>query len=243
MSYLGSRIRFLQFFYNHGLLTVTSQPQWYTVDGGSKEYVKKMSESFSDKINLGCNIVKSKKSGEKIIVTDEEGKDYEFDHVIFSTHADQTYKIISDKSKYEEQILSKIKSSKNTAILHKDQKQMPKSKKAWASWVYLSKKKENKVSLSYWMNNLQNIEHSRPLFVTLNPIDQIDKKDIFGKYEYEHPIFDQETIKAQENLDKIQGKRNIWFCGAWTKYGFHEDGLNSAINVAKQFEIAVPWKK
>lgn len=234
---------FLQFFYNHGLLTVTSQPQWYTVDGGSKEYVKKMSESFSDKINLGCNIVKSKKSGEKIIVTDEEGKDYEFDHVIFSTHADQTYKIISDKSKYEEQILSKIKSSKNTAILHKDQKQMPKSKKAWASWVYLSKKKENKVSLSYWMNNLQNIEHSRPLFVTLNPIDQIDKKDIFGKYEYEHPIFDQETIKAQENLDKIQGKRNIWFCGAWTKYGFHEDGLNSAINVAKQFEIAVPWKK
>lgn len=234
---------FLQFFYNHGLLTITNQPQWYTVDGGSKEYVKKMSESFDDKIKLGCNIVKSEKVGEKIILTDKEGKDYEFDHVIFASHADQTYKIISDKTKQEKKILSKIKFSKNTAILHKDQKQMPKNKRAWASWVYLSKQKENKVSLSYWMNNLQNINNSYPLFVTLNPIDQIDKKDIFGKYEYEHPIFDEEAINSQKNLDKIQGKRNIWFCGAWTKYGFHEDGLNSAINIAKQFGIDAPWKK
>lgn len=234
---------FLQFFYNHGLLTVTNQPQWYTVDGGSKEYVKKISESFHDKIKLGCNITKSEKLGEKIILTDKEGKDYEFDHVIFASHGDQTYKIISDKTKQEKEILSKIKYSKNIAVLHKDKNQMPENKKAWASWVYLSKQKENKVSLSYWMNNLQNIDNSHPLFVTLNPIDQIDKKDIFGKYEYEHPIFDEEAIKSQENLDKIQGKRNIWFCGAWTKYGFHEDGLNSAINVAKQFEIEVPWKK
>jgi len=234
---------FLQFFYNHGLLTVTNQPQWYTVNGGSKEYVKKMSESFCNKIKLECNIVKSKKSREKIILTDDKGENYEFDHVIFTSHADQTYKIISDKTKDEEKILSKIKFSKNTAILHKDQNQMPKNKKAWASWVCLSKQKENKAALSYWMNNLQNIDHLHPLFVTLNPIEQINKNDIFGEYEYEHPIFDEEAIKAQENLDKIQGKRNIWFCGAWTKYGFHEDGLNSAISVAKAFGIEVPWKK
>lgn len=233
---------FLQFFYNHGLLTITNQPQWYTVDGASKEYVKKISESFSDKIRLGCNIIQSKESGKKIILTDKEGGNYEFDHVIFATHADQAYQIVSDKSKDEEQILSKIKSSKNTAILHKDKNQMPVNKKAWASWVYLSKQKENKVSLSYWMNNLQNIDHSYPLFVTLNPIEDINEKDIFGKYEYEHPIFDEEAIKSQENLDKIQGKRKIWFCGAWTKYGFHEDGLNSAIDIAKKFKIDVPWK-
>jgi predicted NAD/FAD-binding protein len=233
---------FLQFFYNHGLLSVTNQPQWYSVKGGSKEYVKKMSASFANKIKLGCNIVKSTKIGEKILLTDENGQNYEFDHVIFATHADQTHKIISDKTKDEEEILSKIKSSKNTAVLHKDEKQMPKNKKAWSSWVYLFSKKESKVSLSYWMNNLQNIDKKHPLFVTLNPILAIDEKDIFAKYDYEHPIFDENAIKAQENLDKIQGKRNIWFCGAWTKYGFHEDGLNSAINVAKKFKIEAPWK-
>ncbi|MFT4717918.1 MAG: putative NAD/FAD-binding protein [Rickettsiales bacterium] len=234
---------FLQFFYNHGLLTVTNQPQWYSVDGGSKEYVKKMSESFNDKIKLGCNILKSEKSGEKIILTDDKDKNYEFDHVIFASGANQTYKIISDKSKKEKEILSKVKYSKNIAVLHKDKKQMPENKKAWASWVYLSKQAINKVSLSYWMNNLQNIDHSHPLFVTLNPIEKINKNDIFGEYEYEHPIFDSDTINAQENLNTIQGKRNVWFCGAWTKYGFHEDGLNSAINVVQQFGIEVPWKK
>lgn len=234
---------FLQFFYNHGLLTITNQPQWYTVNGGSKEYVKKISESFNDKINLGCNIIQSSKLGDKIILTDDKNRNYEFDHVIFATHADQTYGIISDKTKDEEKILSNIKYSKNIAILHKDKSQMPKNQKSWASWIYLSKRKQNKVSLSYWMNNLQNINHSYPLFVTLNPISKIEQKDIFGEYQYEHPIFDNNAIEAQENLDIIQGKRNIWFCGAWTKYGFHEDGLNSAINVAKAFGITVPWKK
>lgn len=234
---------FLQFFYNHGLLTVINQPQWYTVDGGSKEYVKKMSASFADKIRLGCHIVKAQKLKDKVVLTDDQGKDYAFDHVIFASHADQTYHMIADKTKEEEKILSNIKSSKNTAILHKDHNQMPKNKTAWASWVYLSKQKENKVSLSYWMNNLQNIDHSHPLFVTLNPIEAVNKNDIFGQYEYEHPIFDDKAIWSQENLDKIQGKRNMWFCGAWTKYGFHEDGLNSAINVAAKFGIDVPWKK
>ena len=234
---------FLQFFYNHGLLTVTNQPQWYSVKGGSKEYVKKMSASFKDKIKLNSNIVTSTQSGEKIILTDDKGEKYEFDHVIFASHADQTHAIIADKTKDEEDILSKIKYSKNTAFLHKDQNQMPKKKKAWASWVYLSKQNENKVSLTYWMNNLQNISDKNPLFVTLNPIEKIKEANIFGIFDYEHPVFDYEAIQSQENLHKIQGKRNIWFCGAWTKYGFHEDGLNSAIKVAKEFGVEMPWKK
>ena len=234
---------FLQFFYNHGLLTVINQPQWYTVTGGSKEYVKKITVSFKDKIKLKCNIISSKKQKNKIILTDDKGKIYKFDKVIFAAHADQIYNIITDKTKDEEEILSQIKYSKNIAILHKDKTQMPKSKKAWASWVYLSSKKQNKVSLSYWMNNLQNIDDKYPLFVTLNPMQEIKQKDIFGKYEYEHPIFNLEAIKAQSNLDKIQGKRNIYFCGAWTKYGFHEDGLNSAIKLAQYFDIEIPWKK
>ncbi len=234
---------FLQFFYNHGLLTITNQPQWYTVKGGSKEYVKKIIDGFNGQVKLGCNIIKSEKIADKVTLTDDNGENYEFDHVIFASHGDQTYKIIADKTKDEEEILSKIKYSKNIAILHKDLGQMPKNKKAWASWVYLSSQKSNKVALSYWMNNLQNIAEKKPLFVTLNPIEKINPSDVFGKYEYEHPIFDQGAIDAQENLEKIQGKRNIWFCGAWTKYGFHEDGLNSAINIAQKFNIEAPWKK
>jgi len=234
---------FLQFFYNHGLLTVINQPQWYSVSGGSKNYVKKMADSFKDKIKLNCSIVKSQNVDGKVILTDDKGELHEFDQVIFASHSDQTYQIISDKTKDEEEILGNIKYSQNTAILHKSLEQMPKSKKAWASWVYLSSKKEERVSLSYWMNNLQNINNQKPLFVTLNPIEEIADADIFAKYEYEHPIFDSDAISAQENVDKIQGKRNIWFCGAWNKYGFHEDGLNSAIKVAKQLGVEVPWKK
>jgi len=233
---------FLQFFYNHGLLSVVNQPQWYSVSGGSKQYVQRIISDL-DKVKLNCNIVSSKKVGDKIELRDDSGKNYEFDHVIFASHTNQTSNIIIDKTDDEKDILSKIKYSKNIALLHKDQNQMPQRKNAWASWVYLSKKQENKVSLSYWMNNLQNIDQSLPLFVTLNPIDEISPKDIFAKYDYEHPIFDEDTVEAQENLEKIQGKRNIWFCGAWTKYGFHEDGLNSAINVAKKLGVEVPWKK
>ena len=234
---------FIQFFYNHGLLTITKQPQWYTVSGGSKQYVKKITASFDDKIKLNCNIIHSQQQGKKIILTDNTNNTYEFDHVIFASHADQTYNVIADKTRQEEDILSKIKYSYNTAVLHKDLNQMPNNKAAWASWVYLSSQTEKKVSLSYWMNNLQKIDHKYPLFVTLNPIDPIHDKDVFARHQYEHPIFDQETINAQKLLPQIQGKRNMWFCGAWTKYGFHEDGLNSAINIAKYFGVTIPWHK
>jgi len=230
---------FLQFFYNHGLLTIAQQPQWYSVKGGSKEYIKKITKDFRDKITLNCTIVKSQYYNNKVILTDNKGQNYQFDHVIFASHGDQTYKIIADKTKKEEEILSKFKYSKNTAILHKDKTQMPQNKKAWASWIYLASQKKNEVSLTYWMNNLQNIDNKYPLFVTLNPISKIKEEDIFGKYHYEHPIFDHQAINAQEKLNEIQGKRNMWFCGAWTKYGFHEDGLNSAIDIIKKFGIAV----
>lgn len=234
---------FLQFFYNHGLLAVTKQPQWYSVENGSKEYVKKISASFKDKIKLNCNIIKAKNIAGKILLTDDKNNDYQFDQVIFATHLDQTNNIIQDKTIAEQEILSQIKYSKNTAILHKDPKQMPLYKKAWASWVYLSSLKKKQLSLSYWMNNLQNIDHKYPLFVTLNPIEKIAQKDIFAQYNYEHPIFDQNALKAQENIHKIQGKRNMWFCGAWYKYGFHEDGLNSALAIAEKFSLKAPWKK
>ncbi len=233
---------FLQFFYNHGLLTVINQPQWYTVTGGSKEYVKKIRNTIDADVRLNEAVKSVQNFNEKIEVTDESGNKELFDHVVFASHPDQTLKMLTDKTKEEQEILSQIKYSKNTAVLHKDPKQMPNHKDAYASWVYLYSKNENKVSLSYWMNNLQNIDNDYPLFVTLNPINKINQNDVFGVYEYEHPVFDGNAIKAQDGLDSIQGIRNVWYCGAWTKYGFHEDGLNSAINIAKKFGIEIPWQ-
>ena len=233
---------FLRFFYNHGLLTITQQPQWYTVQNGSQQYIKKIVNNLKGKVHSECAIVSAKQQGEKIILTDARNNQHIFDHVVFATHSDQTYKIIEDKTAEEANILGDIQYNVNTAVLHKDGTQMPDNKKAWASWVYLADKKNNQISLNYWMNQLQNIDPQKPLFVTLNPIKKIHQCDIFASYQYEHPVFDTKAIAAQEKLPSIQGKRNIWYCGAWTKYGFHEDGLNSAITVAKKLKVPIPWQ-
>ncbi|MBP7709463.1 MAG: FAD-dependent oxidoreductase [Rickettsiales bacterium] len=234
---------FLRFFYNHGLLTVTNQPQWYSVKNGSREYIKKLSASFADKIKLSTEITKCHQGTNGLTLEDRLGNKYEFDHVVFASHANETFKIISDKTPEETRILSKFKFSQNLAVLHRDENQMPKNKKAWASWVYLSAPQNTKTSLSYWMNNLQAIEHKFPLFVTLNPIEEVDPAKVFGTFKYEHPIFDFDAIAAQEEIKTIQGKRNIWFAGAWLKYGFHEDGISSAIELANKFEVRAPWQK
>lgn len=235
---------FLRFFYNHGLLTVTNQPQWYSVKGGSKEYIKKLTASFRNKIRSNTEITNCFSSEAGVILEEKNGTKHQFDEVIFACHANETFEIISDKSDLEKEILSKFQFSKNHAILHRDSKQMPKNKKAWGSWVYLSQENQKKTSLTYWMNNLQAIDSDLPLFVTLNPIKEIDADKIFAEFDYEHPIFDEKAIVAQERLPEIQGKRGIYFIGAWTKYGFHEDGISSAINLTNNyFEVKAPWQK
>lgn len=232
---------FLRFFYNHGLLTVNDQPIWYSVKGGSQNYLKKLTQNFTDKITLNCEIKKCFNQDDKVILIDQNQQQHKFDKVIFASHGDEIYNCLDDKNNAEEEILKNFKFSSNIAILHKDKSQMPKNKKAWASWVYLSKKDNLKTSLTYWMNNLQQIDHKYPLFVTLNPITEIPKEDIFGQYHYHHPIFDFDAIKSQKRIDEIQGTRNIYYCGAWLRYGFHEDGILSAVNVAKKLGVRIPW--
>ena len=232
---------FLQFFYNHGLLTITNQPKWYSVKNGSQQYLEKISANFLDKIKLNTEITKSYRQNNLVILEDNKGEKYEFDQVIFASHANQTFEIIQDKNQVEERILGSFKYSDNLAVLHNDENQMPKNKKAWASWIYLSSKLNTKTSLTYLMNNLQKIDHNYPLFVTLNPIEEISKDKIFGTYKYSHPIFDFNAIGAQKRIDEIQGKNKIWFVGAWLKYGFHEDGILSAVNIAKNFDVKTPW--
>lgn len=235
---------FIQFFKNHGLLTIFDQPQWHTVQDGSREYVSRITEPFKDKIKLNCPIKSVKRDSDKVQVEDAHGNIEHYDQVIFACHSDQALNILSNPTPDEQSILGAIRYQPNKMILHTDTSFMPKRKNAWTSWVYLSEQQQdnsNSVSLSYWMNNLQPLETQTPIIVTLNPGRSPDPKQIKDEYTFEHPVFDQAAINAQQELHKIQGKDKIWYCGAWQRYGFHEDGILSAVNVAKEFGITPPW--
>lgn len=230
---------FLQFFKNHGLLSVNNRPQWYTVSGGSREYVTRLTESFKDKIKLNSAVEKVRKQGEQWLVDGEI-----FDQVIFACHADEALKMLDDPSQVQD-VIGAFDYQDNQIIVHSDTSFMPREKKCWASWVYLSETREDKnqaVSLSYWMNNLQGLDPSYPLIVTLNPGRRPQEDLILDEHIFSHPIFDLKAIKAQEEIGEIQGKNGLWFCGAYQRYGFHEDGLLSAVNVVKAMGVDIPWE-
>jgi predicted NAD/FAD-binding protein len=237
-------ITFINFFENHGLLSISNQPQWYTVEGGSKEYVKKFSQSFTEQIKQNAQIEKVVRRDNCIEIYHKNKIVDKFDHVIFATHSDTSLKLLESPTKLEQEILGNINYQKNLMVLHSDVNFMPRIKNAWSSWVYLSNSNnsEKKVSLSYWMNNLQRLDTSTPIIVTLNPAIKPNERLIYDVYEFEHPVFNQKAIDAQKNIFKIQGENRIWYCGAWQRYGFHEDGLLSAVNLAKKFDIDIPWQ-
>lgn len=235
---------FLQFFKNHGLLSINNRPQWYTVTGGSREYVMRLTESFKDKIKLNCGVQRVLQSEGKIKVQDTTGNTEIFDQVVFACHADEALKMLDDPSPYKE-VFGAFDYQDNQIIVHSDVSFMPKEKKCWASWIYLSEGKEDKkqsVSLSYWMNNLQGLDPAYPLIVTLNPGRRPREDLILDEHTFSHPIFDLKAIKAQEKIKNIQGRNGLWFCGAYQRYGFHEDGLLSAANIAKEMGANIPWE-
>lgn len=235
---------FIQFFENHGLLTVSDHPQWHTVTGGSKEYVQKITEPFKDKIKLSCAVKKVTRDKDGVRVDDNTGGSEYYDKIIFACHSDQTLKLLNDPTESEQKIIGSVKYQDNEMILHTDQSFMQRRKKAWSSWAYLSEElrdTSSTVSLSYWMNNLQPLETETPIIVTLNPGREPDPKLIYDRYTFEHPVFDSSAVQAQKDIESIQGENNTYFCGAWLRYGFHEDGLLSAVKVAKHFGIKPPW--
>lgn len=235
---------FIRFFKNHGLLTVNDHPQWHTVTGGSKSYVAKITAPFKDKIKLNCGVASVTRENGKVQILDTDNHKIEYDQIIFACHSDQALRMLAEPTTDEQQILGDIRYQNNTAVLHSDLSLMPENKKAWSSWVYLSKQKEHgdeQVSLSYWMNNLQSLKSDAPLIVTLNPGERPNEALIHDEYVFEHPVFDQKAINAQEKLPDIQGVNNTYFCGAWQRYGFHEDGLWSAVRVAKKLGVDIPW--
>lgn len=228
---------FLTFFYNHGLLTITQQPQWYTVRGGSKNYVQKLCDNLKNcDIRLNCAVKSVASLGETIFIADKYGHKEAFDKVIFACHADTALKLIENPNTQEHDALSKIQFQQNKVILHKDLSQMPRRKSAWASWVYLSEydNLSSNIAVTYYMNKLQPVIPShKPLFVTLNPIKPIQDNLIFDEIMFYHPIFTNETIEAQAKIALLQGHKNCYYTGAWTGYGFHEDGLKSAVQVTR----------
>ncbi len=237
-------LTFLRFFDNHGLLTVNDQPQWHTVIGGSHEYVKRISQKFSENIKLGCGVEKVKRLKKQIQLIDANGKKESYDQVIFACHSDQALKILDAPTKEEKKLLSAIRYQPNEMVLHSDESFMQKRKNAWSSWVYLSDKREGDeraVGLSYWMNNLQPLKTKKPIIVTLNPAREPDENLVHDRYQFMHPVFDGAAIEAQGKIDSIQGTDRIWYCGAWQRYGFHEDGLLSAVNMAKKMGVSIPW--
>lgn len=235
---------FLQFFKNHGLLNINDRPQWYTVTDGSRAYIEKLTASFKEHILLenGAQQVQPKQG--KLEVIDSKGNKRLFDHVIFACHADQALKLIKQPHERIQQVLQHFKYQRNHIVVHSDTSYMPQHKDCWASWVYLSGNEgdQQSVSLSYWMNNLQNLPTTQPVLVTLNPSTRPNDALIHDEHYFSHPVFDYQAISAQQKVTDIQGLQNMWFCGAYQRYGFHEDGLLSAVNVAKMFRIDIPWE-
>lgn len=235
---------FIRFFDNHNLLSLSNHHQWYTVRGGSKEYVAQLTASFHEKIHLNCGVTKVARDTDGVTITDTQGNTQHYDQVIFACHSNQILTMLDNPTHNERYIISAIHYQPNEMILHSDISFMQKQKKAWSSWVYLSQKQDNNnnaISLSYWMNNLQPLDTDIPIIITLNPAMHPASDKIYDKFTFHHPVFDTKAVVAQEKLDIIQGVDRIWYTGAWQRYGFHEDGLLSAVNVALKMGIKIPW--
>ncbi|MGH6708486.1 MAG: NAD(P)/FAD-dependent oxidoreductase [Bradyrhizobium sp.] len=236
---------FVAFFSNHRLLQY-DRPVWRTVKGGSQRYVEKLTAAFRDRIKFGCAVTSIDRTPHGVVVHDSRGNTISYDHVVIASHSDQALSMLSDADDRERSILGAIGYSPNTVYLHRDPGLMPKRRRAWASWNFLRWQREasaaNDVSVTYWMNPLQGIDDDKPLFVSLNPPFEPDPALTFGKYRMEHPQYNTAAFAAQKRLGEIQGKRHTWFCGAWTGYGFHEDGLRSGLEVAEALGALVPWR-
>ena len=228
----------LQFFKNHALLSRSGQHQWYTVKGGSREYVNRLENVLAQKqveIRVKTPVASVTRHQTGVVVKTYSCEPQTFDEVVFATHSDDTLAILSDPSKIEQRNLGSIKYQNNDVVLHSDVTVMPKLYKCWSSWVYTERKDKNtdKIDLTYWMNSLQPIPLDDPLFVTLNSTHNIDQNQIYDQVTMRHPVYDVGVLSAQKEISLSNGNNRTWFSGAWMRNGFHEDGLSSGLDVAR----------
>lgn len=234
----------VRFFANHHLLSASGQPQWFTVTGGGREYVRLLTAAFEGRIRTSCGAASVRRDDGKIVVTDACGYAQAFDHVVFACHADEALALLADADMRERKALGAFRYQANRAVLHGDVSVMPKRKRCWASWVYTSDGSDDDpaISVTYWMNRLQGIRADKPLFVTLNPLHEIPHRHVFDEHVFMHPVFDRAAMAAQSAIESLQGARRTWFCGAHLRHGFHEDGLASAVHVAERLGATLPWR-
>ncbi len=228
---------YARFMHNHGLLGLASRTQWRTIGGGSREYVDRLVAPFADRIRLGAPVHKvvadtSDRAASTVELLTDLGPE-RFDRVIIAAHSDQALEMLADPSPSERAVLGSISYQPNTATLHTDARLLPKSDLARASWNYWVDPGGRRATVTYWMNALQAITSERPILLTLNRTDAIDPKFVLAELEYQHPVFDLAAIRAQQRRREIQGVRGIYFVGAYWGYGFHEDGVQSALEVAR----------
>lgn len=223
----------IRFFNNHGLLTVNDQPQWRVISGGSKQYIPALTARYRDNIRLDSPVSAVTRTlgsnGLHYVTINSKHGTENFDQVVFACHSDQALSILADPSPDENRILGSIPYRANSVVLHKDNSLMPDLKRCWSSWnVRLD---EHGGALTYHMNKLQQLTCNSDYFVTLNSNGHIDKDQIIASFEYDHPIFTEESIRAQQSWHEINGIQSTWFCGAYWRNGFHEDGVWSALRV------------
>ncbi|BBN83301.1 FAD-dependent oxidoreductase [Pseudoalteromonas sp. A25] len=229
---------FIKFFYNHGLLDITNRPQWYVIPGGSREYIAPLIKKFKDNIVLSANIRKVTRNSTGVELVMEDGSSELFDKVVFACHSDQALALLDQPSEDELSVLGAIPYTANSVILHTDDSILPKRKAAWASWNYLlDQQTDSAAVVTYQMNILQGLDSPNPFCVTLNHESGIEQSKILRRFTYHHPVFNQTSIAAQKQKPLIDGKNNSYFCGAYWYNGFHEDGVRSAVNVAKQLGV------
>lgn len=237
---------FVAFFRNHDLMTGMEPAQkWRTVDGGSREYVQRLIAKLGDRVRTDAEVVRVTREQGQPRVHFADGSEGVFDHVILATHAPTSLGLLADADDQERGILDAFKTAPNRAVLHSDTRLMPKRRKVWSSWNFLSGGRDadagRPAPVTYWMNRLQSIPNDAPLFVSLNPGIEPDPALIHAEFSYDHPLFSEGAFKAQEDIAHIQGRGGVWYAGAWLGYGFHEDGLRSGLRVAASLGAAPAW--
>ena len=228
----------IRFCHNHGLIQVNQRPQWWTVVGGARHYVDKIVAGIADK-RLNTPVKRVTRMAQGVQVTTAEGTEV-FDKVVMACHSDQALALLSDASAIERTTLGAIRYQPNLAVLHTDTSVLPRNRRAWAAWNYERSAEPDqesaRVCLHYLLNMLQPLPFQQGVVVSLNPVREIDPARVVGRYEYAHPVFDLRAIRAQAQVPSLQGTYDTYYCGAWTGYGFHEDGLKSGLDVAQRIE-------
>lgn len=226
----------IEFFNNHGFLNVRHQPKWLVIKGGSSRYIAPLTRPYRDRIHLNSPVKSVKRFPEKVEIITKEGDMATFDQVVIATHSDQALRMLADPSELEREILSTIPYQENLAVLHTDESLLPPKRTAWSSWNYhIPKEEKGRVALTYDMNILQSLKAIKEFCVTLNMPDKIRPDTVIQRIIYHHPVYDPNSLSSRRKQNEINGKNRTYFCGAYWGYGFHEDGVNSALSVCKHF--------